>query len=144
MLGQVKAKLKEATTQEEKNIIIKEVHTKEKNKVAVYILRVMRHKRNKHYIIYGFKFLMPEIPTTNCRLKDADIDRICADMCRFIQREMSHEQGMFYDPGRGRVPRSSQPTPKSHVKTNRMSCIVMVRGRNMNNSYVCVNYYVME
>ncbi|OEL35598.1 hypothetical protein BAE44_0003382, partial [Dichanthelium oligosanthes] len=56
MLGEVKAKLEEATTQEEKDIIIKQAHRSEKNKVAIYISRVMRHKRKKDYImaIYGF------------------------------------------------------------------------------------------
>lgn len=40
---------------------------------------------------------MPEIPRTQSRLEDKAIDRICADMCRFIQRGMCHEDGEFYN-----------------------------------------------
>ena len=54
---EVKAKLDEATTKEEKDKIIKEAHTLEKNKMAIYISRVMRRNKTKDCIMapYGFK-----------------------------------------------------------------------------------------
>ena len=54
---EVEAKLDEAITKEEKDEIIKEAHTLEKNKVVVYISRVMRRNKTNDCIMapYGFK-----------------------------------------------------------------------------------------
>jgi len=42
---------------------------------------------------------MPKIPVANNRLGDRDIDNICADIARFIQREICHVVGEYFDHG---------------------------------------------
>ena len=42
---------------------------------------------------------MPEIPVANNRLGDRDIDNISADIARFIQREICHVAGEYFDHG---------------------------------------------
>ena len=42
---------------------------------------------------------MPTIPLTNSRLDDRDIDNICADLARFIQCEICHMAGEYFDHG---------------------------------------------
>ena len=42
---------------------------------------------------------MATIPTTSSRLDDRDIDNICADMARFIQHEICHVAGEYFDHG---------------------------------------------
>ena len=53
---------------------------------------------HEHTTSYYF-FQMPTIPTTNTRLDDRDIDNICADLARFIQREICHVAGEYFDHG---------------------------------------------
>ncbi|KAG2562149.1 hypothetical protein PVAP13_8KG248608, partial [Panicum virgatum] len=40
-----------------------------------------------------------EIPMTSNRLDDRDIDNICADMARFIQHEICHAAGEYFNHG---------------------------------------------
>ena len=40
---------------------------------------------------------MPTIEGAWGKLGDKQIDNICADMARFIQREICHEDGEFFD-----------------------------------------------
>ncbi|RLN30928.1 uncharacterized protein C2845_PM05G18780 [Panicum miliaceum] len=42
---------------------------------------------------------MPTIPKTSCRLNKKDIDQICADIARFIHREICHVAGEYFDHG---------------------------------------------
>ena len=42
---------------------------------------------------------MPEIPVANNRLGDTEIDNIIADIERFIQREICHAAGDYFDHG---------------------------------------------
>ena len=44
-------------------------------------------------------YMMSIIPTTSSRLDDRDIDNICADMARFIQHEICHVAGEYFDHG---------------------------------------------
>ena len=44
-------------------------------------------------------FQMPEIPVANNRLGDTEIDNIIADIARFIQREICHVAGEYFDHG---------------------------------------------
>ena len=53
---------------------------------------------HEHTTSYYF-FQMPTIPTTNSRLDDRDIDNICADLARFIQRKICHAAGEYFDHG---------------------------------------------
>ena len=53
---------------------------------------------HEHTTSYYF-FQMPTIPTTNTRLDDRDIDNICTDLARFIQREICHVAGEYFDHG---------------------------------------------
>lgn len=40
---------------------------------------------------------MSRIETHQAALEDGQIDNICRDMARFIQREICHEDGAFFD-----------------------------------------------
>ena len=53
----------------------------------------MTHEHTASY----FFFQMPEIPVANNRLGDRDIDNICSDIARFIQREICHVIGEYFD-----------------------------------------------
>ena len=53
---------------------------------------------HEHTTSYYF-FQMATIPTTSSRLDDRDIDNICADMARFIQCEICHVAGEYFDHG---------------------------------------------
>ena len=55
----------------------------------------MTHEHTTSY--YFFQVLI--IPTTSSRLDDRDIDNICADLARFIQREICHAAGEYFDHG---------------------------------------------
>ena len=55
----------------------------------------MTHEHTTSY----FFFQMPTIPLTNSRLDNRDIDNICADLARFIQREICHAAGGYFDHG---------------------------------------------
>ena len=54
----------------------------------------MTHEHTTSYF-----FQMPEIHVANNRLGDRDIDNICADIARFIQREICHMAGEYFDNG---------------------------------------------
>ncbi|RLN33981.1 hypothetical protein C2845_PM03G29980 [Panicum miliaceum] len=69
----------------------------------VYRLSVMKggpHPPDRKEIMnIRYQFYMPTIPKTNCRLDKGDIDGICADLARFIQREICHVAGKYFDHG---------------------------------------------
>ena len=52
-----------------------------------------------HEHMTSYFFSDAKIPMTINRLDDRDIDNICADMARFIQCEICHVAGEYFDHG---------------------------------------------
>ncbi|RLM93752.1 hypothetical protein C2845_PM08G20190 [Panicum miliaceum] len=70
------------------------------NAYRLYVMKGGPHPQDRKDVMnIRYHFYMPTIPKTNCRLEQNDIDNICADIARFIQREICHVAGEYFDHG---------------------------------------------
>ncbi|KAG2561223.1 hypothetical protein PVAP13_8KG149302 [Panicum virgatum] len=89
-------------TKKGKDKIKEEAHKTERQKVSVYITKVMLkrcHKQPPGFVLCGYyvcEFLRNS-GTYRTNPEDLNIDNICADLARFIQREICHAVGEYFD-----------------------------------------------